>query len=131
MTVDLYPLEYELNCIKIGDLHYGISMSIGTITLVNYTGCFDHLDNCPGTELDGDTNTIRYTVNITWDGTTVSSESISQLTTGDQIYQCVLDNPFGADRTRTLIIKGNDLFTVDVCTFACGIVCTLFLCCSG
>ena len=37
----------------------------------------------------------------------VSSGSISQSTTGDQMYQCVLDNQSGANRTRTLTIKGN------------------------
>ena len=54
------------------------------------------------------TYTIRYTVDITWDGMTVSSGSISQSTTGDQMHQCVLDNQSGDDdRTRTLTIKGN------------------------
>ena len=106
----VYPQEYKLNCIKIGHNQYGISvMSIGNNPLASYTNCNDDsTDNCPGTELDGDTNTIRYTVNITWDGMTVSSGSISQSSTGDQIYQCVLDNvKDGADRTRTLTIKGN------------------------
>ena len=110
MTV--YPQEYKLNCIKIGyNVYvYSISMSIDNTTLVNYTGCNDTSSNshCPGTVLVSSTNTIRYTVNITWDGMTVSSGSISQSTTGDQLYQCVLDNPSGADRTRTLTIKGND-----------------------
>ena len=37
-----------------------------------------------------------------------SSRSISQSTTGDQMYQCVLDNiNGGADRARTLTMKGN------------------------
>uniref|UniRef100_A0A1X7SP94 Fibronectin type-III domain-containing protein n=1 Tax=Amphimedon queenslandica TaxID=400682 RepID=A0A1X7SP94_AMPQE len=104
MTV--YPQEYKLNCTKIGHYGYGISMSIGSTALASYTDCYDDgTDNCPGTELDSFTNRIRYTVDITWDGTTVSSGSISQSTTGDQMYHCVLDNPGGADRTRTLTIK--------------------------
>ena len=105
----IYPQEYKLNCIKIGHHQYGISMSIGSTALASYTNCDDDsTDNCPGTELDGDTNTIRYTVGITWDGMNVSSESISQSTTGDQMYQCLVDNPRDAEnRTRTLTIKGN------------------------
>ena len=108
MTV--YPQEYKLNCIKIGHNRYGISMSIGSTALANYTNCHDDIINspCPGTVLVSSTNTIRYTVDITWDGMTVSSGSISQSTTGDQMYQCLLDNPSGGDdRTRTLTIKGN------------------------
>ena len=75
MTV--YPQEYKLNCTKIGHNVYGISMSIGNTTLADYTGCTDGNSNspCPGTVLVGSTNTIRYTVNITWDGMTVQSVS--------------------------------------------------------
>ena len=106
MTV--YPQEYNLNCTKIGHPVYSISMSIGSIALASYTNCNDGNSNCPGTVLVSSTNTIRYTITITWDGMTVSSGSISQSTTGDQMYQCVLDNPSGGDdRTRTLTIKGN------------------------
>ena len=105
MTV--YPQEYKLNCTKIGHYEYGISVNIGSTALANYTNCDDRSSNCPGTVLVSSTNTVRYTVNITWDGMNVSSESISQSTTGDQMYQCVLDNPSaGDDRTRTLTIKG-------------------------
>uniref|UniRef100_A0A1X7VPZ7 Fibronectin type-III domain-containing protein n=1 Tax=Amphimedon queenslandica TaxID=400682 RepID=A0A1X7VPZ7_AMPQE len=105
MTV--YPQEYKLSCTKIGHSRYGISMSIGSTAPASYTNCDDDDDdNCPGTELDSITNRIRYTADITWDGMTVSSGSISQSTTGDQMYQCVLDNPSaGDDRTRTLTIK--------------------------
>ena len=107
MTV--YPQEYKLNCTKIGHFGYGISMSIGNTALASYTNCNDQYTNCPGTVLVSSiNNTIRYTVDITWDGMTVSSGSISQSTTGDQMYQCVLDNQNdGADRTHTLTIKGN------------------------
>ena len=107
MTV--YPQEYKLNCTKIGHHGYGISMSIGSTALASYTNCDDrYIENCPGTVLVSSTNTIRYTVTITWDGMTVSSGSISQSTTGDQMYQCVLDNPSGGDdRIRTLTIKGS------------------------
>ena len=109
MTV--YPQEYKLDCAKIGFRQYVISMSIGDTTLTNYPGsfCNDIGNTCSGTELDSSTYTVRYTVNITWDGMTVSSGSISQSTPGDQIYQCrVVDYPVGnANRIRTLTIKGN------------------------
>ena len=111
MTV--YPQEYKLNCSKIGFYQYGISMSIGSTALTNYPGlyCNDDTNTCSGTVLDGDTNTIRYTVTITWDGMTVSSGSISQSTTGDQMYQCrVVDHPHSNEvRIRTLTIKGMSL----------------------
>ena len=115
MTV--YPQEYKLNCTKIGHIIYGISMSIGSTALANYTSCNDDDSNTnpctAGTELVSSTNTIRYTVDITWDGMTVSSGSISQSTTGDQMYQCVLDNPGGGDdRTRNVTIKGNKLYLI-------------------
>ena len=105
----IFPQEYKLSCTKIGFYQYGISMSIGSTALANYTNCNDDSNSnlCPGTVLVDSTNTIRYRVNIKWDGMTVSSGSISQSTTGDQMYQCVLDNPSGAGRTRTLTIKGN------------------------
>ena len=105
----IYPQEYKLNCIKIGHNTYDISMSIGSTALVNYTNCNDNSNNdpCPGTVLVSSTNTIRYTVNITWDGMTVSSGSISQSTTGDQMYQCVVQVPDQPTRIRSLIIKGN------------------------
>ena len=107
MTV--YPQEYKLNCIKIGHHSYGISINIGNTPLASYTGCHDTNEPCPGTVLVSSTNTVKYTVTITWDGMTVSSGSISQSTTGDQMYQCVLDNvDDGTDRTRTSIIKSND-----------------------
>ena len=89
-------------------------MSIDNTALASYTNCNDDSSNshCPGTELDGDTNTIRYTVDITWDGMTVSSGSISQSTTGDQMYQCrVVDHPGSNEiRIRTLTIKGEYTF---------------------
>ena len=117
MTV--YPQEYKLNCTKIGHYYnYGISMSFGSTSLASYTGCNDTFNNCPGTVLVSSTYTVRYTVNITWDGMTVSSGSISQSTTGDQMYQCVLDNPSpGIDRTRTLTIKGKIALTLCPITF--------------
>ena len=109
MTV--YPQEYKLNCTKIGFHQYVISMSIGSTALTNYPGsyCNDDSNTCSGIVLDGDTNTLRYTITITWDGMTVSSGSISQSTTGDQMYQCrVADYPGGAaNRIRNVTIKGN------------------------
>ena len=109
MTV--YPQEYKLNCVKIGFVRYGISVNIGNTALASYTNCDDRSSNCPGTELVSSSNTIRYTVDITWDGMTASSGSIicSQLTTGDQMYQCrVADHPDGREiRIRNVTIKGN------------------------
>ena len=106
MTV--YPQEYKLNCTKIGFYLYGISVNIGNTALASYTSCDDRSSNCPGTVLVSSSNTVRYTVTITWDGMTVSSGLMTQSTTGDHMYQCVLDNPSaGDDRTRTLTIKGS------------------------
>ena len=109
MTV--YPQEYELNCIKIGFFRYVISMSISGTTLTNYPGlfCNDVVNTCPGTVLVDSSNTVRYTVNIIWDGMNVSSGSISQSTTRDQMYQCrVADHPDGnAISIRNVAIKGN------------------------
>ena len=107
MTV--YPQEYKLNCTKIGHNTYDISMSIGSTALADYNNCHDPNNNCPGTELVDSSNTVRYTVDITWDGMTVSSGSISQSTTGDHMYQCrVADHPDSNEvRIRTLAIKGN------------------------
>ena len=107
MTV--YPQKYKLNCTKIGHWRYGISMNIGSTALASYTNCDDRYTNCSGTVLVSSTNTIRYTVDITWDGMTVSSGSISQSTTRDQMYQCrVADYPDGnAIRIRNVTIKGN------------------------
>ena len=110
MTV--YPQEYKLNCTKIGHYGYGISVNIGSTALASYTSCDDryNTDNCPGTVLVSSTTyTVRYTVTITWDGMTVSSGSMSQSTTGDQMYQCrVADHPgVNAIRLRNVTIKGN------------------------
>ena len=113
MTV--YPQEYKLNCIKIGYHEYSISMSIGSTALADYTNCNDDSNTNPctaGTELVDSTNTVRYTITITWDGMTVSSGSISQSTTGDQMYQCsVVDqHPDGnAKRIRNVTVKGKGI----------------------
>ena len=109
MTV--YPQEYKLNCTKIGFYLYdGIRISIGGAALASYTSCDDRYIACPGTVLvSSNPNTIRYTVDVSWDGTNVSSGSISQSTTGDQMYQCVLDNiSVGNNRRHTLTIKGKN-----------------------
>uniref|UniRef100_A0A1X7VGR8 Fibronectin type-III domain-containing protein n=1 Tax=Amphimedon queenslandica TaxID=400682 RepID=A0A1X7VGR8_AMPQE len=104
MTV--YPQEYKLNCTKIGYYRYdGISMSIGSTALASYTNCNDQISNCPGTVLVSFSNTVRYTVTVTWDGMTVSSGSMSQSTTGDQMYQCVVEVTDQPTRTRDVIVK--------------------------
>ena len=104
MTV--YPQEYKLNCVKIGHHGYSISMSIGSTALVTHTNCNDNNNNCPGTVLVSSSNTVRYTGDITWDGMTVSSGSISQSSTGDQMYQCVVQVPDQPTRTRSVTVKG-------------------------
>ena len=81
-------------------------MSIGGTALVDYTNCNDDNNPCPGTELVDSSNTVRYTVTITWDRMTVSSGSISQSTTGDQMYQCVVQVPDQPTRTRSVTVKG-------------------------
>ena len=112
MTV--YPQEYKLTCIKIGFYRYNISMNISDTAFASYTDCDDRISNCNGTVLVSSTNTVRYTVNITWDGMTVSSGSISQSITGDQMYQCrVADHPdANAIRIRNVTIKGNVVTTI-------------------
>uniref|UniRef100_A0A1X7UT95 Uncharacterized protein n=1 Tax=Amphimedon queenslandica TaxID=400682 RepID=A0A1X7UT95_AMPQE len=105
MTV--YPQEYKLNCTKIGHHEYGISMNIGSTALASYTRCNDESNDspCPGTVLVSSSNTIRYTVNVTWDGMNVSSGSISQSTTGDQMYQCIVTVTHQPTKRRNVIIK--------------------------
>ena len=112
MTV--YPQEYKLNCIKIGHNEYDISMSIGSTALANYTDCNDANSNspCPGMVLVSSTYTVRYTVDVTWDGMTVSSGSISQSTTGDQMYQCVLEVTNQLTRIRNVTIKSNKFYLI-------------------
>ena len=110
MTV--YPQEYKLNCTKIRFRQYVISMSISNTVLTNYNPgsyCDDAGNTCSGNVLDGDTYTVRYTVDITWDGMTVSNGSISRSTTGDQMYQCRLADHPGSNeiRIRNVTIKGN------------------------
>uniref|UniRef100_A0A1X7SF06 Fibronectin type-III domain-containing protein n=1 Tax=Amphimedon queenslandica TaxID=400682 RepID=A0A1X7SF06_AMPQE len=84
-------------------------MSIGSTTLATYTRCYDSSRNCNGTLLVSSTNTVRYTVSVTWDWDrrTISSGSISQTTTGDQMYQCrVADHPSSNEiRIRNVTIK--------------------------
>uniref|UniRef100_A0A1X7SR65 Fibronectin type-III domain-containing protein n=1 Tax=Amphimedon queenslandica TaxID=400682 RepID=A0A1X7SR65_AMPQE len=103
MTV--YPQEYKLNCTKIGFYRYDIGMSIFNTALASYTNCYDPINSCSGTMLVGSTNTVIYTVDITWDGMTVSSGSISQSTTGDQMYKCVVEISDQPTRIRSVTIK--------------------------
>ena len=112
MTV--FTQEYKLNCIKIGLPQYDISINISSVELASYTNCDDKDSNspCPGTVIDSSMYTIRYTVTITWDGMTVSSGSISQSTTGDQMYQCILEITDQDTRIRNVTIKGNKLYFI-------------------
>uniref|UniRef100_A0A1X7TJI3 Fibronectin type-III domain-containing protein n=1 Tax=Amphimedon queenslandica TaxID=400682 RepID=A0A1X7TJI3_AMPQE len=107
MTV--YPQKYKLNCTKIGHKPYTISIKLGNTSLANYTNCNDGNNSpCPGDIINGDTNTVRYTFDITWDGRTATIGSSNNLITGDQMYKCFLDNNGGPNRTRTLTIKVPD-----------------------
>uniref|UniRef100_A0A1X7TRN0 Fibronectin type-III domain-containing protein n=2 Tax=Amphimedon queenslandica TaxID=400682 RepID=A0A1X7TRN0_AMPQE len=104
MTV--YPQEYKLDCTKIGfEFSYDIRIGIDNTALASYTGCIDDSDTCPGTVIDSSIYKIRYTVSITWDGMTVSSGSVSQSTTGDQMYQCVVAVTNQPTRIRNMTIK--------------------------
>ncbi|XP_019852555.1 PREDICTED: uncharacterized protein LOC109582326 [Amphimedon queenslandica] len=105
MTV--YPQEFKLNCVKIGFIRYDVMMIIGNTLLANYTNCHDPDNACPGTVIFSSTNTIRYTITVTWDGMIVSNGLINQLVTGDQMYQCrIADHPdANADRTRNITVK--------------------------
>ena len=109
MTV--FPQEYKLNCTKIGHGSYSISMSIGNTTLANYINCIDQLSYspCPGTVLVSSTNTVRYIVTLIWDGMTVTSESNSRSTTGDQMYQCVVQVTNQPPRIQSVTLTGNAL----------------------
>ena len=86
-------------------------MKLSNTTLASYTSCNDGTNSpCPGTLINGDTKTMRYTLNITWDGLTASIGSNNKSSIGDQLYQCFLDNVGdGSDRIRTLTIKGNEV----------------------
>ena len=107
MTV--YPQKYKLDCTKIGYPNYAISMKLGNTALAHYVNCTDANNNspCPGTVINHANHTMRYTFNITWDGITASIGSSNQSAIGDHTYQCFLYNPRGADRTRTITVKGN------------------------
>ena len=102
MTV--YPQDYKLNCVKIGFPAYDIRVNIGNTALASYTNCHDYANPCSG--IVDSTNAIRYTINVTWDGVTVSSGSICQSTTGDQMYQCVVQVSDQPTRTRNVTVKG-------------------------
>ena len=85
-------------------------MKLGNTLIAGYTSCNDGNNSpCPGTLINRDTYTVRYTLDITWDGLTASIGSNSKSSIGDQLYQCFLDNYDGSDRTRTLTIKGNEV----------------------
>ena len=113
MTV--YPQRFKLNCVKIGFIRYDVMMSIDSTLLANYTNCHDPDNTCPGTVLVSSTNTIRYTVAVTWDGMTVSSGSIGQSVTGDHMYQCrIADHPDGNEvRIRNVTVKGNVIISLN------------------
>ena len=100
-------------------------MSIGSTTLASYTDCRDFSNNCPSTDLSGSVeNTLRYTVNITWDGMTLNSGSISQPTTGDHMYQCrIADHPDGNEiRIRNVTVKGNVIISINANNFDTNII---------
>ena len=108
MTV--FPQEYKLNCSKMGHFAYnGLTMKIASTLLLGYIDCNDNNQEC-GDVLDSTFHRVRFSVNVTWDGMTVSSSLNSRSTTGDQTYECSLTAQVSAyDTTRTLTIKGNEL----------------------
>ena len=72
--------------------------------MASYIFCHDLIYNCPGTVLVSRAYTIKYTVNIIWDGMTISTGgSISQSITGDQMYQCVVAVTDQPTRIRNII----------------------------
>ena len=106
MTV--YPQEYTLHCVKIGDRNYNFEMRLGGSTVTSASGCIDTLSSCSGRVLLQDySNTYDHTVTISWDGQKITSgSSFSQSNTGDQTFQCnmwVNDQP---RRLRDETIKG-------------------------
>ena len=108
MTV--YPQEYILHCVRIGDKDYNFEMKFDSLTVTNTSGCTDILSSCSGRVLLQDySNTYDHTVNISWDGQTITSgSSFSQSNTGDQTFQCnmSIDAHF---RFRDITIKGRKL----------------------
>ena len=84
-------------------------MTIDSTLLDTNFNCNDYHQNC-GDVIDSTYYRVRFSVNVTWDGMTVSSSLNSRSTTGDQTYECFLDTKIsGYDTTRTLTIKGNEL----------------------
>ena len=108
MTV--FPQQYKLNCSKMGHFAYdGLTMKIASTLLDENNNCNDNNQNC-GDVLDSTFYRTRFSVNVTWDGMTVSSSLNSRSTTGDQTYECFLNAQANQyDKTRTLTIKGNEL----------------------
>ena len=106
MTV--YPQEYTLHCVKTGNDPYNFEMRLGVSTVTSASGCTDTLSSCSGRVLLQDySNTYDHTVNISWDGQTITSgTSFSQSNTGDQVFQCIVKVTGQPIRRRNLTIKG-------------------------
>ena len=104
------PQKYTIHCIKTGYAYsYNLTLKLDDVQLINNTGCTSSSPCDNSYLLHSSNHTYDHTVNITWDGATVSSGSISHLITGDQMYQCrVADHPDGnVNRIRNVTIKGN------------------------
>ena len=107
MTV--YPQEYTLHCVKVGHHTYNFEMRLGGSTVTSAPGCTNTLSSCSGRVLlQGYSNTYDHTVNISWDGQTITSgSSFSQSNTGDQTFQCVVEVTDQPIRRRNVTIQGN------------------------
>ena len=104
------PQKYTIHCIKTGYAYgYNFTLKLDDVQLINNTGCTS-LSPCDNSYLLHSSNhTYDHTLNVTWDGLTVSNG------TGDQMYQCVLEVANHVTRTRNITIQGNTLcLTFDI-----------------
>ena len=110
MTV--YPQEYTLHCVKTGYRRYNFEMRLGGSTVANASGCTNTLSSCSGRVLlQYYSRTYDHTVNISWDGQTITSgSSFSQSNTGDQTFQCNIRVNEQPRRLRNEKIKGISIF---------------------
>ena len=122
MTV--YPQKYTLHCVKTGHPYYNFETRLGGSTVTRASGCTDTLSSCSGRMLLQD-NTYDHTVNISWDGQTITSgSSFNQSNTGDQTFQCNMWVNNQTRRLRNEIIRGIIEINVNYFLF----ICSSFIC---
>ena len=124
MTV--YPQEYTLHCVKVGFIPYNFEMRLGGSTVTSASGCTDILSTCSGRVLLQDySKTYDHTVNISWDGQTITSgSSFNQSNTGDQTFQCNVWVNNQTRRLRNETIRGIIEINVNYFLF----ICSSFIC---